>query len=576
MPLTLSGGLLGNTPVTPSLVASLVTALGLGIVVYLIYVEARILSSSRQEAVWSVFDISSEHKRLHLDAKSGQSAADIKLRGEAYVNSVMLLRDAAQAAELRARAEAASLAELVQSAQATLGLVASLDGPEARDALLRQLRADAPMVRDAVLDLALLDRQIGSERRSEDALHCVLQLLVLGFVMLAMLALSLVAIRLTGKLRETGRALSTHLANQEAILRSVDEAILVLGPEGSVFYSNPNAQLLLGLPDTSGRRFSTAEGAAPALAGEIAAMFREGEGLKHDGPMMRKVAVPAPGGTRHHVIRVFPASTEPAARPDGNAGHATHVVVIRDVTTTEELSQRREEYDAGLVEASRLLALAAISGGIVHEISQPLAAIRNYVYSLKVHLSMHPGTEEQSVIARHLGEEIDRAIEVVRNVRRLASPEMQETCACDLQEAIEHSVRLAALGLTPPPPIAIHAPEPRTRVAGSLPMLGQVIVNLLNNAIAASAEAGRAGAEVRVRLADGFARITVDDFGNGVSAEAARTLFSPFSKSTRGGMGLGLAICQRLAATLGGSLSWENRSGGASFTFTVPIAKDTR
>ena len=124
---------------------------------------------------------------------------------------------------------------------------------------------------------------------------------------------------------------------------------------------------------------------------------------------------------------------------------------------------------------------------------------------------MHPGTEEQHVIARHLGEEIARAIEVVRNVRRLGPQDRQDAGACDLQEAIEHSVRLVALGHTRPPSIAIHAPEPRTRVVGSLPMLGQVIVNLLNNAIAASAEAGRAGAEVSVRLGDGFARITVDD-----------------------------------------------------------------
>ena len=43
---------------------------------------------------------------------------------------------------------------------------------------------------------------------------------------------------------------------------------------------------------------------------------------------------------------------------------------------------------AGLGEASRLLAYAAISGGIVHEISQPLAAIRNYVHALKVSFSM--------------------------------------------------------------------------------------------------------------------------------------------------------------------------------------------
>lgn len=423
------------------------------------------------------------------------------------------------------------------------------------------------------LSAGLIDRQIGNAQDAEDQRRSVLNLAALGLIMLALLALSLVAIRLTQRLRETGRAFSNHIAIQDAILCSIDEAILVLGPAGSFCYANPAAQLL-GLTASSGQCLAAAEGAATVLAGEIAGMIRDCESPGPGGSLIRKVRVPASGGARHHEIRVFPGTELTCSQSDETACDAMNVVVIRDVTTEEDMSQRREEYDAGLVEASRLLALAAISGGIVHEISQPLAAIRNYVYSLKVHLGMHPGSEVLGAITQHLGEEIDRAIEVVRNVRRLGSQDMQDAGACDLQEAIEHSVRLVALGQAPPPPIAIHVAERRTRVAGSLPMLGQVIVNLLNNAIAASAAAGRAGAEVHVRLADGFARITVDDFGNGVSPEAAQTLFSPFSKSTRGGMGLGLAICQRLAATLGGSLSWENRTGGASFTFSVPLAKD--
>ena len=84
-------------------------------------------------------------------------------------------------------------------------------------------------------------------------------------------------------------------------------------------------------------------------------------------------------------------------------------------------------------------------------------------------------------------------------------------------------------------------------VTGSLPMIGQVIVNLLKNALSASSAAGRAGAEVTVTLRGGFAEIAVADFGTGVSADAAKTMFAPFSKSARGGMGLGLAICQRIA-----------------------------
>jgi C4-dicarboxylate-specific signal transduction histidine kinase len=560
----------------PSVLASIVAILGLALVAVLFGAEVKRLSDSREHAEGSLLAISSGHSHLRQAAENGQSDADIKLRSDAYMNRVLLLRDAPQAAELRAWTDPAKLGTLFHTAQATEMLVARLHQPGTRDALLRQLRADAPVVQDIVLEIGLVDRRIGGQSEGGDRRHGVQYLAALGIIMLTLLTLSLVAIRLTQRLRETGHALSSHLATQEAILRSVDEAIVVLCQKGCVFYSNPNAQRLLGRTAASGRHLSASKGLASILVGEIAEMIRGGEGPGPDGPRISKVKIPSPGRPRHYEIRVFPAVAGPHARPDCTVAVPTHVVVIRDVTTEEELSQRREEYDAGLVEASRLLALAAISGGIVHEISQPLAAIRNYVYSLKADLSSHPGTEEQSVIAKHLGEEIDRAIEVVRNVRRLAAQDMQDVGACDIQEAIEHSVRLVALGRTPPPSIAVHAPAHGTRVSGSLPMLGQVIVNLLTNAIAASAEAGRSGAEVSVRLADGYARITVDDFGNGVSPEAAQTLFSPFAKSTRGGMGLGLAICQRLAATLGGSLCWENRPGGASFTFSVPLAKDNR
>ena len=258
------------------------------------------------------------------------------------------------------------------------------------------------------------------------------------------------------------------------------------------------------------------------------------------------------------------------------AADASVIVTVADVTVEEEAAIRRDEYDARIAEASRLLAYAAISGGIVHEISQPLAAIRNYIYALKVSLNLRNGSEEHRVIADHLGEEIDRAIEVVRNVRRMGPQDPQDSGVCEIHEAIAHSVRLVSIGSDPPPPITVLESDERAVVSGSLPLIGQVIVNLLKNALSASSAAGRPGAEVRVTLREGDAEIAVADYGTGVSADAAKSLFSPFSKSARGGMGLGLAICQRIAATLGGSLSWENREGsGAVFKFTVPLAKES-
>jgi two-component system sensor kinase FixL len=241
----------------------------------------------------------------------------------------------------------------------------------------------------------------------------------------------------------------------------------------------------------------------------------------------------------------------------------------------QEAALRRDEYDAKLDEASRLLAYAAMSGGIVHEISQPLAAIRNYAYALKVSLSLRPASSEHRAIADRLGEETERAMEVVRNVRRMGPQDTDEMGVCDIHDALSHSVRLVTLGANPAPPITILAERSKVLVAGSLPMIGQVVVNLLKNALSASSAVGRAGANVSVTLREDSAEIAVADFGAGVSADAAQSMFSPFSKSARGGMGLGLAICQRIATSLGGSISWENaETAGAIFRFTVPLAKE--
>ena len=340
-----------------------------------------------------------------------------------------------------------------------------------------------------------------------------------------------------------------------------------------MLYSNPNALVLLGPAAASGARLPADGGEDGGLVAEISALLRDLP-LTEQASGSRKTSLGAGTCTRHYVIRASSTGSLPAAGEDA-PDDSSHIVAITDVTMEEEAALRRDEYDVRLSEASRLLAYAAMSGGIVHEISQPLAAIRNYAYALKVSLSLRQASVEHRTIADRLSEETERAIEVVRNVRRMGPQETEGEGECDIHEAIAHSVRLVSLGADEPPPITVRAPAGRALVGGSLPLIGQVIVNLLKNALAASTAAGRAGADVSVTLRDGMAEVAVADFGPGVSADTAQSMFAPFSKSAGGGMGLGLAICQRIAASLGGSLSWENgEASGAIFTFTVPLAKE--
>jgi C4-dicarboxylate-specific signal transduction histidine kinase len=67
--------------------------------------------------------------------------------------------------------------------------------------------------------------------------------------------------------------------------------------------------------------------------------------------------------------------------------------------------------------------------------------------------------------------------------------------------------------------------------------------------------------------------MTVRDFGPGVPSAVLATLFQPFTTTKADGMGIGLALSQRIAAAHGGSINVTNNpDGGATFQLTVPMA----
>jgi C4-dicarboxylate-specific signal transduction histidine kinase len=104
----------------------------------------------------------------------------------------------------------------------------------------------------------------------------------------------------------------------------------------------------------------------------------------------------------------------------------------------------------------------------------------------------------------------------------------------------------------------------------------QILFNLVDNACKYAQ--GTDDTRIQVTLA-GRGRtpqIVVRDHGPGLSRDAARRLFQPFSKSaseaahSAPGVGLGLALSRRLARTLGGDLRWRAApDGGAEFTLSL-------
>jgi heavy metal sensor kinase len=123
--------------------------------------------------------------------------------------------------------------------------------------------------------------------------------------------------------------------------------------------------------------------------------------------------------------------------------------------------------------------------------------------------------------------------------------------------------------------LRIELPDEALFARAQLPLLGQAVDNLVDNAFKYS----EPGSVVHVRLLGAAERVVieVEDRGPGIAAEDAERIFEPFFRSTHarrrgiGGVGLGLAVTARIAAAFGGRVELKNRPGeGCCFTIGLP------
>jgi signal transduction histidine kinase len=114
-------------------------------------------------------------------------------------------------------------------------------------------------------------------------------------------------------------------------------------------------------------------------------------------------------------------------------------------------------------------------------------------------------------------------------------------------------------------------------VRGDEEALGQVILNLLLNAVEAAQQNGlqrseqrRVSVEVRATGEDG-AQIVISDTGAGPAEAVAESLFEPFVSDKAEGAGLGLAVAKDVVAAHGGTIAWKRENGMTRFRVGLPL-----
>ncbi len=243
------------------------------------------------------------------------------------------------------------------------------------------------------------------------------------------------------------------------------------------------------------------------------------------------------------------------------------VIVLRDVTTEHEIAQMKNEF------------VSTVS----HELRTPLTSIKGYV-DLILDGDAGEINEIQQDFLSIVKENSDRLVQLINDmldISRIESGRIHlKVEPLSITESIEGAVDtfravLAQTGRS----IETAVPESLPLAAGDRDRIGQVLINLISNAVKYSPEGG--GVTVGAHVKDGFVVVSVADEGLGISREDQKQLFTKFyrvdSAMTRdiGGTGLGLSICKSIIELLGGRVWVESTLGkGSTFYFSVPVAGD--
>lgn len=398
------------------------------------------------------------------------------------------------------------------------------------------------------------------------------------------------------------REAEKEMAHLASILRTTTDFIATFDPEGYILYLNPAGRKLLGYPPDKDLHNISLSGLIPPSATDKILNEAIPTAFMHQS-WSGDTAIITVEGEEIPVNQIITAHKGPKGMVEF---YSTSLRDISDrVRIEEELRHHRDNLQE-LVEEQTVHLMAAkedadranqakstFLANMSHELRTPVHAIVSFSdLGLGRTRAEDPATGKLHRYFENVHAAATRLLLLLNDLLDLSKLEAGRMTfkmePCDLKAVLQEALtEVAPLMETKGLHLETQVPEPPTEAMGDPLRLGQVVRNLLGNAIKFSPS----GSRLKVTLTEGYLpggrragdpdeipafRFTLEDEGPGIPPEELEAVFDPFvqsskTKSGAGGTGLGLPISREIMVGHRGRIWAENgEEKGARFTFLLP------
>jgi len=228
-----------------------------------------------------------------------------------------------------------------------------------------------------------------------------------------------------------------------------------------------------------------------------------------------------------------------------------------------------------LVHSAKLAAIGQIAAGVTHELNQPMAAIRSLADNANVFLDRGQNESARENL-KFISDLVDRMSGITNQLKVFARKRPAQLAAVPLMQTLSDSLfllderirRIQARVIWDRSGEEIYVRADRDR-------LGQVLVNVISNALDAMAQTPHP--QIRIEISDMLEGVAVSirDTGPGLAPGVIQRVFEPFftTKLAGSGLGLGLAISERIMRDFGGTMRAENAQEGGGALFLLHLRR---